>query len=39
MRKKLVTTIYEQSWPMPKYDAVLTLLWIFDVIDDEESDY
>jgi hypothetical protein len=32
-------SIYEQSWPMPKYDAVLTLLWIFDVIDDEESDY
>jgi hypothetical protein len=31
--------IYEQSWPMPTYNAVLTLLWIFDVIEDEDSDY
>lgn len=32
-------SIYEQSWPMPKYNAVLTLLWVFDVIEDEDSDY
>ena len=31
--------IYEQSWPMPKYNAVLTLLWVFVDIEDEESDY
>src|SRR5262245_8157075 len=29
--------IYEQSWPMPQYNAVLTLLWVFDVIEDKES--
>ena len=29
--------IYEQSWPMTKYNAVLTLLWVADVIEDEED--
>jgi hypothetical protein len=30
-------TIYEQSWSMPSYNAVLTLLWVADDI--EEDDY
>jgi len=29
-------TITEQSWSMPGYNAVLTLLWVDEVIDDEE---
>jgi hypothetical protein len=31
--------IQEQSIPMPSYDAVLTLLWIDDDIEDEEEDF
>lgn len=29
-------TITEQSWPMPSYNAVLTLLWVDEDIDGEE---
>lgn len=28
-------TILEQSWLMPRYDAVLTLLWVDDELDDD----
>ncbi len=30
-------TILEQSWTMPNYDAVLTLLWIDDDLEDDED--
>lgn len=29
-------TIREQSWPMPRYNSVLTLLWVDDDIEDNE---
>jgi hypothetical protein len=29
--------IYEQSRPMPQYNAVLTLLWVADEIEAEED--
>jgi len=29
-------TIYEQSWLMPSYNAVLTLLWVADEIDEDD---
>ncbi|HOU12772.1 MAG TPA: ImmA/IrrE family metallo-endopeptidase [Anaerolineae bacterium] len=32
-------TILEQSWPMPSYDAVLTLLWVDDEINSEDHYY
>jgi hypothetical protein len=30
-------TIVEQSWAMPRYNAVLTLLWVDDDIEDQDS--
>ncbi len=30
-------TVVEQSWPMPNYDAVLTLLWVDQDIDEDEA--
>jgi hypothetical protein len=30
-------TIYEQSWSMPSYNAVLTLLWVADDIEEDDQ--
>ena len=30
-------TIYEQSWSMPSYNAVLTLLWVADDIEGDDQ--
>jgi hypothetical protein len=32
-------TVVEQSWPMPNYDAVLTLLWIDDDIEYDDDQW
>lgn len=31
--------IVEQSWPMPKYNAVLTLVWADEDLEDEDADW
>lgn len=35
-RYKHDAAIYEQSWPMPTYNAVITLLWIYDDIEEDD---
>jgi Zn-dependent peptidase ImmA (M78 family) len=32
-------TVIEQSWTMPQYDAVLTLLWVDDDIEDDNDSW